>query len=227
MKLVAGITVGRLTLLARDPDKKRNWICKCSCGNPTDPSIRDQSLSSGKSQSCGCLKLELLSARKTHGMSHTPTYKSWCGMWNRVRNDSEYIRRGITVCDRWLDFLHFLEDMGEKPDGYRISIERLDNDGNYEPGNCVWEGPAAQNRNKRDMIRIRIRSERFDTSKCPTEWAEILHAHTGNTRWNRRKLKSEIDLWGSIDTILQAAGITSLTAHSADDLFQQDELFAA
>lgn len=92
-------------------------------------------------------------AKFKHGMIGTPTYRSWASMVTRCRNPNStqyayYGGRGITVCERWLDFRSFLEDMGERPAG--TSIDRIDNSRNYEPGNCKWATRAEQNRNRRD-----------------------------------------------------------------------------
>lgn len=90
--------------------------------------------------------------RFRHGMTRTPTYKSWVGMKRRCYVESgadykNYGARGIVVCDRWHDFVNFYEDMGECPPG--LSIDRIDNDKNYEPGNCQWADKTHQARNRR------------------------------------------------------------------------------
>lgn len=88
-----------------------------------------------------------------HGHSNpkTPTYSSWAHMWGRVRHPHREIYKKIKVCDRWADFENFLVDMGERPEG--TTLDRIDNKGNYEPGNCRWATLAEQARNKRSTRR--------------------------------------------------------------------------
>ena len=123
------------------------WLCKCDCGKIK--TIRSDQLCSGHTQSCGCLQKEKAT---THGMSKMRAYVSWSAMLNRCNNHScqaykHYGGRGITVCERWLKVENFIADMGERPK--RITIERIDNDGNYEPGNCCWATYTIQLRNQR------------------------------------------------------------------------------
>jgi hypothetical protein len=135
------------------------WKCLCDCGCET---IADTyTLKHGGKKSCGCLKKEVMKkaikASTTHGMTGTPEYNSYFGMKERCFNQnspdySRYGGRGITVCERWLrkdGFTNFLLDVGLKPSP-EMSIHRVNNDGNYEPTNCIWATPKEQGTNRRD-----------------------------------------------------------------------------
>jgi len=160
---------GRLTVIRRLPnDKNRNarWLCKCDCGIETEALAF--CLRSGHTKSCGCLVLESSAAigransvalvRHGHAANRSRnasrTYKTWRSMKDRCTNPKHhawkhYGGRGIKVCSRWLNsFESFLADMGERPDG--LSIDRINNDGNYEPRNCHWATWKQQANNRRN-----------------------------------------------------------------------------
>jgi len=123
------------------------WKCLCDCGNTTV--TRGGDLRNNHTTSCGCL----VGFNSLHGYSDSPTYNSWKMMRQRCfhsyRKDYKYYGgRGIGVCDRWKnDFLNFLEDMGERPTDR--TLDRIEVEGNYEPGNCRWATRSEQNKNKR------------------------------------------------------------------------------
>ena len=156
---LSGQRFGRLVVLDkyRVLDKHHvQWLCKCDCTN--ELWVRGDDLKSGAIQSCKCLKKERgIKANTIHGhalkTNKSRTYHSWDHMIQRCTNPKNtsyeyYGGRGISVCTRWLNsFENFLEDMGERPEG--TSIDRINNDGNYEPNNCRWATKLEQLQNRR------------------------------------------------------------------------------
>lgn len=156
---LAGKQFGHWTVLARQPERylgHTRWLCRCVCG--IERVVFGGALRRGASKSCGgCGRLKHGHCR--NGRS-TRVYEVWRAMLQRCYNPNHrayanYGARGITVCERWHTFVNFLVDMGEPPPG--LSIDRINNDGNYEPGNCRWATCSEQMRNRRpSKLRIKL-----------------------------------------------------------------------
>jgi hypothetical protein len=176
---LSGRKFNRLTVLdfvGLDKQRGSVWRCRCDCGNVTV--VPRHSLVRRNTTSCGCAKLERVKKMAveyltTHGETGSPEYRSWCSMMGRCNNPRNpkfprYGGRGIKVCERWRAFDNFLKDVGKKPSSAH-SIDRKDNDGNYEPKNCQWSLPKTQSRNRSDNHFLEFKGKRATLS----EWEEI------------------------------------------------------
>jgi hypothetical protein len=150
LKEMAGRRFGRLNVICRaaDPGKRARWLCQCDCGNVHI--VAGSTLRNSRVQSCGCLFKATNGLR--HNKSFTPEYAAWKDMRYRCENPNShawkgYGGRGIKVCERWQNFENFYIDMGPRPLG--MTLDRINNDGNYEPGNCRWTTRKEQRLNQR------------------------------------------------------------------------------
>lgn len=193
---------GRLTAIrpvGRKFGKNFHWLCRCDCGREVE--VNSSHLTAAKSRektvSCGCWSREKAAEtsritghlRRTHGASGTPEYSSYKSMLRRCYNQNYrcyelYGGRGITVCDRWRkSFGNFLDDMGPRPEG--TSLDRIDNQRGYEPGNCRWASQRQQLNNTRVNVVIEHDGRRMTLA----EWAREtgIHPRTLGSRLFRNK----------------------------------------
>lgn len=173
---LTGRTFSRLTVIRRAEQEASKtipirWVCRCACGNEHE--ARGALLKNGEVQSCGCLLRESAAqngrAKRTHGMTGSRTYSCWVNMKTRCLNEKnekfkDYGGRGITICERWMQFALFLEDMGEAPPG--MTIERDNVDGNYDPGNCIWATQKTQQNNRRNTVFVTLNGEQMTLSEA-------------------------------------------------------------
>lgn len=203
-KLVHDLTGQRFERLyvigvADDGQRKTSYIVQCDCG--TIKKARADGLLSGRIKSCGCLHQELLrknaenapmriKCKETgHKVGGTRLYHIWQGMKNRCYKEtdarySRYGKRGISVCDSWKnDFLSFYDWSMENGYADDLTIDRIDNDGNYEPSNCRWSTAKEQCNNRSTNIKITI----GNSTRTLTEWCNIfeLDYKTVNARYRR------------------------------------------
>lgn len=182
VKDLTGQRFGQLTVIGIDSArqaKQTYWLCECDCG--TIKSVRADGLKSGSVKSCGCLKRKQdrinLTKNHKHKMSGTRIYLTWQGMKGRCLNKnnprwSRYGGRGITVCNEWeTDFQAFYQ--WAMANGYSdgLTLDRIDNNGNYCPENCRWATQQEQARNRRTNIDITI----GNSTRTLMEWCEIFN----------------------------------------------------
>jgi hypothetical protein len=189
-KVKVGERYGRLVIVRRAPNAKgarSRWHCRCDCGGRSIS--QGHSLTTGRTQSCGCLSREGVVARSTtHGRSSDPEYSVWARMIGRCENPSatqfaRYGARGITVCARWRrSYPAFIADMGRRPSPEH-EIDRIDNDRGYGPRNCRWATRREQANNRHNSLWLTVRDRR----RTVADWARHvgLRYHTLRLRLRR------------------------------------------
>lgn len=151
---LTGQRFGRWTVKKKgeQKDNRTAWLCVCDCGNTN--TIITRVLVKGQSKSCGCLQREIATKHGHNTLKGSSTeYNSWHKMKQRCLNPNDkryhdYGGRGIKICEHWMDFDNFLEDMGKKPSP-KHTIDRIDVNGDYEPSNCRWSDDFEQQANTR------------------------------------------------------------------------------
>jgi hypothetical protein len=160
---LTGKQFGRLTVIKSTNKRSYSghivWLCECACGKVVE--TRGVNLTRSLSNSCGCLNREKINKKITkHNKWGSPEYKSWDSMIQRCSNPKnprykDYGGRGIQVCNRWLIFSNFFHDMGARPS--KMTLDRIDVNGNYEPDNCQWATYSQQATNKRTSKVLTLR----------------------------------------------------------------------
>lgn len=189
MKLIdlTGMKFGNLIVIERAENSKDGhvrWKCVCNCGKVKEKPVSAQDLKNGKVVSCGCIHHQRITI---HYGSKERLYQTWKSMLKRCENTNcrsycNYGERGIKVCNEWHDYLKFKEWAVQS--GYKdnLTIDRIDNNGNYEPTNCRWATLKEQANNRRNNVFIQI----GDETHTIAEWSEISGVNKGTIR-NRYK----------------------------------------
>lgn len=193
MKLIdlTGKRFGKLVVIRRGENRgpAARWVCQCDCGNTAI--VWGSALRNGLTNSCKC---QMNVKCFKHGKARSKTWRAWNDMKQRCLNprNSQYIRyggRGVTICVRWHNFINFLNDLGESPP--KAYLDRIDNNGNYEPSNCRWATPRESGNNRS--------TNRFITYKGKTKTiAEWTHYFNFKIDHIRSRLRMG---WSVRDTI--------------------------
>ena len=192
--IAIGTVFGRLTVIGEgellvNPNGKKSSRSRVRCECGVERVVVNSALKSGNTKSCGCSRGE-----EQHGKSQSPEYAVWRTMKDRCTNPNHisyanYGGRGITVCERWINsFVAFMEDMGPRQSA-KHSIDRKNNDGNYEPGNCAWVTKLDQVNNARSNVLITF----YGKTMTLTQWCHIAQINPGvvrnrlNSGWSEKK----------------------------------------
>ena len=184
---ITGLKVGLLTVLAKDSVYGRGhlrWLCKCGCGKTTVVMASSLCRKHRPTRSCGCLNSYGSTKNVTHAMTKTPQYQVWRNLRARCSDPKHptfhhYGGRGISVCDRWaVSFDAFWEDMKDEYEP-GLYLDRIDNNGNYEPSNCRWVTPRVSTENRRNAITVVFEGEVLNLAEAArrsgTIYAVALH----------------------------------------------------
>lgn len=183
-----GLRFGKLTVIepvGKNSHKSLMWRCVCDCGN--ERIIDGSGLRAGRNKSCGCASPRFTNETKTHGYTHTRIYRIWHGMLSRcsdkadVKKRRNYFDKGITVCDKWKKFENFLEDMGHP--GELQSIDRINGNKGYEPGNCRWADSKTQANNTSANHVLTIGG----VSRTIAQWSEETGTKPNTIVWRVRR----------------------------------------
>lgn len=176
-KDITGQRFGRLIVLQLQEIRQLSvharaafWLCQCDCGHTKI--ILGQNLRNGKTRSCGCLQPEIVSGRYKKFTKH-PLWAIWTNMLQRCKSVNHpsyhnYGGRGIFVVDAWQSFEQFIQDVGDRPTSQH-TLDRIDNNGPYGPGNTRWATRAEQRRNARHAHLITF----LDQTLCVTDWSKV------------------------------------------------------
>lgn len=185
-----GKKFNKLTIIERcgsDNSYHKLYKCKCDCGNYAV--LRGTNIIRGVTKTCGCLIIETNTKRLTrHGKYGTRIYRIWNGIMTRCSHSAKshprYSGRGIDVCDEWRsDFVNFYNWAMKNGYNKELSIDRIDNNGNYEPTNCKWSTNKEQARNNSRNVMIKYKG----MTKCINEWAEYFGITENSIRYRLRK----------------------------------------
>lgn len=199
---LTGQQFGRLTVLHEDGQTTKSeirWACRCECGGTK--TVRAGHLKRGIVASCGCYRREWAVARMTiHGLSKTRAWQAWNHMRHRCLNPkdaafADYGGRGISICPQWLIFENFHADMGQPPAGR--SLDRIDVNGNYEPGNCRWATDFEQSQNRRNVVSIEVSGR----SQTVAEWARETGVNPSTILYRYRHGNTGLDLFRPVGAV--------------------------
>ena len=181
---MVGKRYGKLTVIEKAknaPNGHARWICKCNCGKMKEKPVLGYDLKSGRVRSCGCAYFESNkeTAKKfaTHRMTGTRIWQIWQSMKQRCKYHKNY--KNVSVCDEWQDFSNFYN--WAICNGYSdsLTLDRIDNSGNYDPTNCRWATYKVQENNKRNNVFVEYNGERHTLA----EWQDITGIGSATIAW--------------------------------------------